>query len=72
VPGFCKAAKLEEVRRHNCVLTPGRYVGSSYTDGEGDQPFDVRFSALKERLAVQFDESDKLAATIRLGLEAIG
>ena len=28
VPGFCKSAKLEEVRRHGHVLTPGRYVGA--------------------------------------------
>ena len=28
VPGFCKSATLEEVRRHGHVLTPGRYVGA--------------------------------------------
>ena len=28
VQGFCKRAKLEEVRTHGHVLTPGRYVGS--------------------------------------------
>ena len=28
VPGFCKSASLEEVRKHGCVLTPGRYVGA--------------------------------------------
>ena len=27
VPGFCKAATLEEIRKHGHVLTPGRYVG---------------------------------------------
>ena len=28
VPGFCKSAPLEEVRKHGHVLTPGRYVGA--------------------------------------------
>ena len=25
--GFCKAAKLEEVKENDYILTPGRYVG---------------------------------------------
>lgn len=29
VPGFCKAAKLDEIRTHQHVLTPGRYVGAA-------------------------------------------
>jgi type I restriction enzyme M protein len=28
VAGFCKAAELEEIRKHGHVLTPGRYVGA--------------------------------------------
>ena len=27
VPGFCKSASLDEIRKHGHVLTPGRYVG---------------------------------------------
>ena len=27
VPGFCRSATLEDVRKHGHVLTPGRYVG---------------------------------------------
>ena len=29
VPGFCKRAKLDEIRGHDHVLTPGRYVGAA-------------------------------------------
>lgn len=27
IKGFCKSAKIEEITKHNFVLTPGRYVG---------------------------------------------
>ena len=33
VPGFCKAATLEEIRSHGHVLTPGRYVGAEAAGG---------------------------------------
>ena len=36
VPGFCKAAVLEEVRKHGHVLTPGRYVGAEAQEDDGE------------------------------------
>jgi type I restriction enzyme M protein len=50
VPGFCKTAKLEEIRGHNHVLTPGRYVGAADIEDE-DVPFPERFALLKKKLA---------------------
>ena len=41
VPGYCKAAKLDDIRKHGHVLTPGRYVGAEAIE-EGDEPFDER------------------------------
>ena len=41
VPGFCKAASLEEVHRHGHVLTPGRYVGAAPQEGDGE-PFEEK------------------------------
>ena len=44
VPGFCKAAKLEEIRKHGHVLTPGRYVGAEAVEDDGE-PFEEKMQA---------------------------
>ena len=64
VPGFCKAATLEEIRGHGHVLTPGRYVGAADID-EDNVPFEERFSSLREKLAEHFSDADRLTALIR-------
>ena len=64
VLGFCKAATLEEIRGHNHVLTPGRYVDVAPTDAD-DVPFEVRFVELRETLYRQIDESRRLGDQIR-------
>jgi len=71
VPGFCKAAKLEEIRDHKHVLTPGRYVGAADVEDD-DVPFVERFAALQANLQRQFTESDELAVIIRGRLAGIG
>jgi type I restriction enzyme M protein len=57
IPGFCKSASLEEIRTHNHVLTPGRYV--------------ERFAALKEKLDEQLAEDEELGALIQAKLEGV-
>lgn len=52
VPGFCKSATLEEIRGHNHVLTPGRYVGAVEADAD-EVPFEERFAALRLRFQEQ-------------------
>jgi type I restriction enzyme M protein len=70
IPGFCKAAKLEEIRGHNHVLTPGRYVGASDIE-EDDVPFEERFAALQAKLETQFSEAETLTRKIRTVLGAL-
>jgi type I restriction enzyme M protein len=70
VPGFCKAASLEEIKGHGYVLTPGRYVGAADLEGD-DMPFSEQFVALKKILEEQFSQSDALAAMIRTKLAGI-
>jgi len=63
VPGFCKAAKMDEIRRHGGVLTPGRYVGAADAEDD-DVSFAERFAALKITIEAQLAESNSLAAEI--------
>ncbi|MFN7305051.1 MAG: type I restriction-modification system subunit M, partial [Alphaproteobacteria bacterium] len=70
VPGFCKAATLEEIKGHGYVLTPGRYVGAADTD-EDDLPFAERFSVLREKLDAQFNRAGDLTVEIRKRLAGV-
>ena len=45
LPGFCKSAPLDEVRRHGHVLTPGRYVGAEPQPDDGE-PFEAKMGRL--------------------------
>ncbi|MEI8394989.1 MAG: hypothetical protein WCF85_09660 [Rhodospirillaceae bacterium] len=65
-----KAAKLEEVRGHAHVLTPGRYVGAADVEDDG-VPFGERFALLKGALTRQLDEGARLSDQIMTSLEAI-
>ena len=69
-PGFCKAATREEVKTHNHVLTPGRYVGTAPAEAD-NAPFEERFAELKDTLAEQFSEAEELSALIEEQLEVI-
>jgi len=38
IPGFCKAATLDDIRKHGHVLTPGRYVGAEAQEDDLPAP----------------------------------
>ena len=61
--GFCRSAKLEEVRGHGHVLTPGRYVGAADVEDDGVS-FEERFGALRAKLTEQFEVGRALEARI--------
>ena len=71
VSGFCYSAKLEDVRKHEHVLTPGRYVGAAEHEDDGE-PFADKMQRLTTQLAEQFAESAKLEAEIKANLKGLG
>jgi type I restriction enzyme M protein len=71
VAGFCKSLRLDEIRAHAHVLTPGRYVGAE--DAEDDiEPFEQKMNRLTATLRKQQAEATKLDATIAANLKGIG
>jgi type I restriction enzyme M protein len=71
VPGFCKRATLEDIRKHGHVLTPGRYVGAEEALDDGE-PFEEKMKRLTATLREQQAEAAKLDAAIAANLKELG
>ena len=71
MPGFCRSAPLDEVRKHGHVLTPGRYVGAPPREDDGEA-FEEKMTRLVAQLREQRAESTRLDAAIADNLEALG
>ena len=71
LPGFCKSASLDEVRRHGHVLTPGRYVGAEPQPDDGE-PFEAKMDRLVAELQAQQAKGARLDAAIAENLKALG
>lgn len=69
--GFCKSATLEEIRKHDFVLTPGRYVGAAEELDDG-VPFGEKMATLTAKLSEQFAESATLEEEIKKNLAGLG
>ena len=71
VPGFCKSATLEEIRRHGHMLTPGRYVGAEPQEDDGE-PFEEKMARLIALWCEQQAEAQRLDAAIAENLKGLG
>ena len=71
VAGFCKAAKVEEIRKHGHVLTPGRYVGAEAAE-EDDESFQDKMKRLTSTLALQLAEARQADGQIEQSLADLG
>ncbi len=71
VPGFCRSAPLEEIRKHGHVLTPGRYVGAKAAEDDGE-PFEEKMLRLSALLREQQAEGARLDTAIAANMQELG
>ncbi len=71
IPGFCRSATLDDIRQHNYILTPGRYVGAAEVEDDGE-PFEEKMARLTAALREQSTQAEKLDQIIWANLEDMG
>ena len=71
IPGFCRSATLDDIRKHGHVLTPGRYVGAEAAEEDGE-PFDEKMKRLAATLREQQTTATKLDIAIAANLKELG
>ncbi|MCL6416026.1 type I restriction-modification system subunit M [Aestuariirhabdus sp. Z084] len=69
--GFCYSASVDDLKKHDFVLTPGRYVGAADAE-EDSEPFPEKMQRLTVQLKSQFEESSRLEKAIKENLAGIG
>ncbi len=70
VDGFVKSATLDEIRQHDYVLTPGRYVGIEELLDDGI-PFEEKIIELNDELNDLFEKSKTLEKKIKENMKVI-
>lgn len=69
--GYCYSASIEDLKKHDFVLTPGRYVGAADIE-EDEEEFTDKMQRLTALLKIQFEESAKFETAIKDNLAEIG
>jgi type I restriction enzyme M protein len=71
VKGFCSVATLDEIKKQDYILTPGRYVGIEEQEDDGE-PFEEKMTRLTGEMSALFARSHELEQEIKERLGAIG
>lgn len=71
IKGFCSSATLDDIKTHDYILTPGRYVGIEDEIDDGIS-FEEKMEALTTELSAQFRQSKELEERIRENFKSIG
>jgi len=71
IPGFCKSVSLDDIKKHDYRLTPGRYVG--FVEEEEDpEEFEEKIKHLTAELKKQMAEGAKLDEQILKNIQELG
>ena len=68
---YCKSASLEEVKKNDYILTPGRYVWVALNEDD-DETFEEKMSKYTSELSEQMKEEKVLDERIKENLASIG
>jgi type I restriction enzyme M protein len=71
IPGFCKSANIQDVRKNNYILTPGRYIDFAAVAEDGIA-FDEKMQTLSATLSAQMQKANALDEAIKVNLAKIG
>jgi type I restriction enzyme M protein len=71
VPGLCKSVSVDEIRKNNHILTPGRYIEFKEEEDDG-VTFDEKMKKLTSELKEQMTKSKELDNQIINNLSSIG
>jgi type I restriction enzyme M protein len=71
VPGFCCSASLDEIRIHDHVLVPGRFISAAKLEHDDAEPIAEKIARLKDELFKLFAESADLDESVRRELGRI-
>ena len=71
IKGFCNSATLQDIQKHNHVLTPGRYVGIEDEEADGIS-FEIKMEKLTNVLKEQMAKEEYINKEIKLQLTNLG
>jgi type I restriction enzyme M protein len=71
IAGFCKAVKLEEIRKQGHILTPRRYVGTEEQEID-EESFEQKMKQLVSNYKEQMNQGQELDKKIMQSLKGIG
>lgn len=72
VKGFCAIVRTSEIAMHDCILTPGRYIGIEEKNDNDMEQFNEKMIRLTKELGDMFSQKQKIEDEIINKLKNIG